>query len=480
MLGCFVSSSRVSERSRIISLSFSLSAALLSLAGLSCDTGEKEGSGPTQSSSSGGVADASQPVGIPGLSNSGSSAAPLPATPGNKNDSPCAPGMVRPCAEDERGVPVYFPGQLPQGRCRFGSQLCLSNSRWGSCTGLVAPKAQDDCSLPDDDSNCNGVANEGCECVESPASARPCGTDVGVCELGVQSCVQGRWGACERSVGRGPERCDGQGLDEDCDGEADTDDSDCSCIDGDYPCELAGALGDCALGIQRCQNGTLSECKALYQVEPESCGGRMGDPFGRSTGDENCNGKVDEQDGPQDPLGCELFMVDADGDGWGAMGPSFREQPEQATYGCFCGRPPKGLSHMVLARAGRENADCGDCPVGGKFVRPDQKEFFAERSGCLELEGWKSGAFDYDCAQGEERRYVGQRQGKCAGDPSVGDECRWSEKSTGFWKEAKTPACGESAVYVKCTQIRDEGRDCENPFFCEAVSEDSLHRQECR
>lgn len=481
MLGSVVLFSRVSERSRIFSFSLLFGVPLLSTAGAGCQGGEGElALGAEQSSTSGPMANASQPVEVPSSATSGGSTAELPGTPGSNADGICAPGTVRPCAEDERGAPIYFPGQVPQGRCRFGTQLCLSDSRWGPCMGAIPPDAQDDCAALRDDSNCNGVENEGCECVEIVASERPCGTDVGVCQQGVQRCVKGKWGHCEGNVGASPERCDGRGLDEDCDGKADKEDSDCSCVDGDYPCKLPGALGDCALGIQRCQGGTLSACKALYQAEAERCGSRQGDPFDRATGDENCNGAIDEQDGPQDLVGCELFVVDADGDGWGAMGPSFREQPERATYGCFCDGPPAKRSDMVLARPGRENSDCGDCPVGGKLVRPDQEEFFAERSSCLEQEGWKSGAYDYDCSQGEERRHVGKRQGQCAGDPSLGDECGWSKETTGFWKDAQTPACGESAPFVSCTKIRDEGRDCENPFFCEAVIEDSLHRQECR
>ena len=52
------------------------------------------------------------------------------------------------------------------GPCRAGSQTCLggpanATSSWGACVGSVGPAAADMCS-PGDDSNCNGVKNEGC------------------------------------------------------------------------------------------------------------------------------------------------------------------------------------------------------------------------------------------------------------------------------------------------------------------------------
>src|SRR6185295_13186425 len=99
------------------------------------------------------------------------------------------------------------------GICRAGQALCIagpnnSSSALGACSGSVGPLVADSCTVAGDDSNCNGIANDGCECVVSSscssASAARCSagkcvacasnTDcahlagLGVCSAG--SCVQ--------------------------------------------------------------------------------------------------------------------------------------------------------------------------------------------------------------------------------------------------------------------------------------------------
>lgn len=73
----------------------------------------------------------------------------------------CVAGTVAVCGE--------HPGfdQYPQ--CSAGEQTCTagpgnSSTSWGPCVGSVGPAPADIC-VPGDDSNCNGIENEGCRVV---------------------------------------------------------------------------------------------------------------------------------------------------------------------------------------------------------------------------------------------------------------------------------------------------------------------------
>jgi hypothetical protein len=59
-------------------------------------------------------------------------------------------------------------------------------------------------------------ATEAC----TDGATRPCGTAVGACELGVETCHSGVWGACTGGVVAASELCDGV-VDENCDGAVD-------------------------------------------------------------------------------------------------------------------------------------------------------------------------------------------------------------------------------------------------------------------
>ena len=120
----------------------------------------------------------------------------------------CTPLEVQSCfrgPESARGV----------GECHDGTQTCIYNELgnfWGPCVGDQLPVAE----ICGDhlDNDCDGVPDDGCECNEG--ETRACGTDVGECKKGTQTCTNGQWGACVGAIGPVAEVCDG--LDNDCDG----------------------------------------------------------------------------------------------------------------------------------------------------------------------------------------------------------------------------------------------------------------------
>lgn len=371
----------------------------------------------------------------------------------------CIPAQQLPCAQDPLGSPVRFPGGVPRGNCRRGQKTCLASGQWGACLGVVGPYPQDDCSVRGDDANCNGAPNDGCDCVSSPGAQRPCGSNVGACEQGLQYCVVGIWGDCIGEKAPQKELCDGKGVDEDCDGKTDIADNDCECLDGQaIQCTLGEDRGDCSLGERRCSGGVYGACVALFEREPERCGRREPDAFGRATGDEDCDGQIDELIGDEPPLGCKIYLEDKDEDTWGAVGPSYQEDQKIATWGCFCSPPTGAFAHFVPAwKRDRENTDCGECQVGGEFVHPGIFAVSEEPSACLMSIGWKGGPFDYNCDGKQEPFHQGIRQGQCQGDPESSRGCSWADDSIGFWL-GHEPNCGAFGLAPECLPKGEPGK----------------------
>jgi hypothetical protein len=128
----------------------------------------------------------------------------------------CTIGSIQACGA--------HPGRDGNGQCRAGSQTCEgragnATSTFGACTGSVGPALQDSCA-DGNDGNCNGIANEGCTCING--QTRSCGpdTELGPCQRGTQTCANGLFGSCQGAVFPAPRNC-ASAQDNDCDGRPD-------------------------------------------------------------------------------------------------------------------------------------------------------------------------------------------------------------------------------------------------------------------
>jgi CUB/sushi domain-containing protein len=74
------------------------------------------------------------------------------------------------------------------GNCEAGTQTC-SNEAWGTCEGEVGAQAVDSCDAGDD-ANCNGTANDDCDCINGTSES--CSVGPG-CASGMRTCVNGVW-----------------------------------------------------------------------------------------------------------------------------------------------------------------------------------------------------------------------------------------------------------------------------------------------
>jgi hypothetical protein len=195
--------------------------------------------------------------------------------------SSCTPGDIERCWESADGVP--FAGEAPTATstpCHAGERKCQGDGSWGACLGAVAPEASDTCD-PGNDGNCNGTLNEGCTCTDG--EKRACGSDVGNCEKGEQTCVRETWSDCVGATdARATDGCD-PGDDGNCNGTAN---EGCECKNGETK-SCGTDLGPCELGTMTCVNG----------VFPVACAGGIA-PAARDTcepgNDADCDGTSNE------------------------------------------------------------------------------------------------------------------------------------------------------------------------------------------
>ena len=224
------------------------------------------------------------------------------------------------------------------------------------------------------DNNCDGESDEG-------LGETTCG--LGNCEHTVPDCLNGQSQQCDPLEGMTDEVCDG--ADNNCDGEAD-----------DGLGETTCGLGNCEHTVPNCLNGNQQQCDPLEGMADEVCDGTDNDCNGSvddgfldtdNNGEADCIDEDDDGDGapdledcapldpdihpgaqeicddadndcdevadPEDAVGCDLYYVDSDADGYG----------EESTGKCLCGPEDQHIQSMG-----------GDCDDANDLVKPGADE----------------------------------------------------------------------------------------------------------
>lgn len=161
----------------------------------------------------------------------------------------CAEGEVRKCGSDI-------------GECVAGTITC-KDGKFGNCAGKKDPAIE---KCDNKDNNCDGKIDENL--------TQECGKNVGVCRKGLQTCTNGSWSAtCVGEIKSAAKEICGDGLDNDCDGKVDESDAGCVCTNGKTQ-KCGTDVGACVAGTQTCSSNKWGSCVGeVGPAATEQCNG---------------------------------------------------------------------------------------------------------------------------------------------------------------------------------------------------------------